>query len=96
MCEICMCLARAVWEVSVGEDWFWSLPILWKDEECLMCVSLLVVVMCGTWARVCKGGWWFVSVRCDSGLLCRWQVQVSVYCAMRIPAHLRCTQCSIL
>ena len=26
----------------------------------------------------------------------RWQVQVSVYCARRIPAHLRCTQCSIL
>ena len=28
--------------------------------------------------------------------LCRWQVQVSVYSACRIPAHLRCTQCSIL
>ena len=28
--------------------------------------------------------------------LCRWQVRVSVYCAWRIPAHLRCTQCSIL
>ena len=28
--------------------------------------------------------------------LCRWQVQVSLYCAWRIPAHLRCTQCSIL
>ena len=28
--------------------------------------------------------------------LCRWQVQESVYCAWRIPAHLRCTQCSIL
>ena len=28
--------------------------------------------------------------------LCRWQVQVSVYCAWRIPAHLRCPQCSIL
>ena len=26
----------------------------------------------------------------------RWQVQVSVYCAWRIPAYLRCTQCSIL
>ena len=33
-------------------------------------------------------------VRLDS--LCRWQVQVSVYCDRRIPAHLRCTQCSIL
>ena len=28
--------------------------------------------------------------------LCWSQVQVSVYCARRIPAHLRCTQCSIL
>ena len=28
--------------------------------------------------------------------LSRWPVQVSVYCAWRIPAHLRCTQCSIL
>ena len=28
--------------------------------------------------------------------LCRWQVQVSVYCAWQIPAHLRCIQCSIL
>ena len=28
--------------------------------------------------------------------LCIWQVQVSVYCAWRIPAYLRCTQCSIL
>ena len=28
--------------------------------------------------------------------LCRWQVHVSVYCAWRIPAHLRCTKCSIL
>ena len=28
--------------------------------------------------------------------LCRWQVRVSVYCARRIPAHPRCTQCSIL
>ena len=26
----------------------------------------------------------------------RWQVQVYVYCARRIPAHLRCTQCSIM
>ena len=28
--------------------------------------------------------------------LCCWPVQVSVYCARRIPAHLGCTQCSIL
>ena len=28
--------------------------------------------------------------------LCKWQVQVSVYCDWRIPAHLTCTQYSIL
>ena len=28
--------------------------------------------------------------------LYRWQVYVSLFCAWRIPAHLRCTQCSIL
>ena len=28
--------------------------------------------------------------------LCRWKVQVSVYCARRIAAHLGCTQCSML
>ena len=40
-------------------------------------------------------GWWcYVCVSLDS--LCRWQVQVSVYCARRIHAHLRCTQCSIM
>ena len=37
-------------------------------------------------------GWCYVCVILDS--LCRWQV--SVYCAWRIPAHLRFTQCSIM
>ena len=41
------------------------------------------------WTRVYRGG---VVLCLDS--LCRWQVQVSVYCAWWIPAHLRCTQCS--
>ena len=30
------------------------------------------------------------------GYLCRWQVQVSVYCARRIPVHLSCLRCSIM
>ena len=41
------------------------------------------------------GGVMSVSVVSPDSL-CRWQVHVSVYCAGRIPAHLRCTQCSIL
>ena len=28
--------------------------------------------------------------------MCRWHVQVSVYCTRRITAHLMCTQCSIM
>ena len=41
------------------------------------------------------GGWGGVMSVCVVSLdsLCRWQVQVYVYCARRIPAHLRCTQC---
>ena len=44
-------------------------------------------------------GWWIgVMSVCVVSLdsLCLWQVQVSVYCARRIPAYLRCTQCSFL
>ena len=38
-----------------------------------------------------------VCVSCVSiDSLSIWQVQVSVYCARRIPTHLMCTQCSIL
>ena len=59
---------------------------------------------------VATGGVWDMCLCCGgiggSGLgewggvmsldsLCRWQVQVSVYCDRWIPAHLRCTQCSI-
>ena len=39
-------------------------------------------------------GWRYVCV--SLYYLCRWQVQVSVYCSWRIPAHLRCIQCLIL
>ena len=44
------------------------------------------------------GGWGGVMSVCVMSLysLCWWQVQISVYCARRIPAHLRCTQCSIM
>ena len=52
----------------------------------------------GEWVGGFDQGWerWggVVCVSLDS--LCRWQVQVSVCCAWRLPAHLRCTQCSIL
>ena len=41
-------------------------------------------------------GWCYLCVRCESGFSVLWQVQVSVYCAWRIPVHLRCIQCSFL
>ena len=54
-----------------------------------------VLRMWGVTRGLDKGleGWCHVCV--SSASLCRWQVQESVYCAWRIPAHLRCTQCSI-
>ena len=39
-------------------------------------------------------GWCYVCVSLDS--LCRWQVQVSVYCARWIPAHLSFLSCICL
>ena len=38
-----------------------------------------------------------VSVSTERGCaVCIWQVKVFVYCARRMPAHLRCAQCAIL
>ena len=47
---------------------------------------------------LCLRWWGNVMSVCVVSLdsLWSWQIQVSVYCARRIPAHLRCTQCSIL
>ena len=51
------------------------------------------------------GGMWDVCLGCGGVMsvcfvcldsLCRWQVQVSLYCARRIPAYIRCTQSSNL
>ena len=46
----------------------------------------------GAWDRVWEGG--VVLCMCVVSLdyLCRWQVQVYVYCARRRPAHLGYTQ----
>ena len=50
----------------------------------------------GGWLGPGREGWYYACV-CVVSLdyLCRWQVQVSVYCARKILAHLRCTPCSI-
>ena len=68
-------------------------------------VSVFGLMWCGCcmWAGVggldqglegCCGVMFVLVVSLDS--LCRWHVHVSVYCARRIHAHLRCTPCSIL
>ena len=69
-----------------------------EHGESGICVCVLVAVVwvggLGQGLGGCDG---VVSVYIVSlDYLCRWQVQVSVYCARRIYAHLRCTQCSIL
>ena len=50
----------------------------------------MVILSLSEWSRYPM--WLWLSLDC----LCRWQVHVSIYCARRIPAHLRCTQCSML
>ena len=72
-----------------------------KWDMCLYFVAMVWVVLgeseWAAWARVWVGEvvvMYVCVVNFD--YLCLWQVQVSVNCARRIPAHLRCTQCSIL
>ena len=90
--------------VSGWHDWVWALSIRGEHGESGICASVLVAVVrvvllesgWAAWARVL--GWGGVIYVCVVSLdsLCWWQVQVYVYCARRIPVHLRCTQCSIL
>ena len=69
------------------------------------CVSVFVLRWCvwcswGVGMRLTTGSGrvcGVMSVRVVSlDSLCRWQVKVSVYCARRIPAHLKYNQCSIM
>ena len=72
-------------------------------QLCDMCLCLGCSGVGGVGGRVVglgqSLGWWggvmsLCVVSLDS--LCRLQLWISVYYARRIPAHLRCTQCSIL
>ena len=109
-CVTCECARGVVGDV--GGEWVTGLglgfPILEEHGESGICVCVLVAavwVVLGEsrwvdWNGLGQGlgGWggvksvYVVSLDC----LCGWQVQVSVYCARRIPAHLWCTQCSIM
>ena len=89
---------------SVGGEWIRGLglcftnPVGTGGRGGVGCVSVFGVAVVyvgsglGPWSG--RVGWCYVWVNLDS--LCRWQVQLSVYCARQIPAHLRCTECSIL
>ena len=105
VCDMCMCLARGG---VGGEGGEWMRELVLGFTNPLGTGGVLDMCLCfgcggvggvgGEWVGGLDRGrerWGGVmSVSLDS--LCRWQVQVSVYCAWRIPAHLRCTQCSIL
>ena len=102
---MCMCLARGG-VGGEGGEWMRELGLGFTNPLGTGGVlDMCLCFGCGGVGGVGRGlgqgsgavGWCYVCVRCESGFsLCRWQVQVSVYCAWRIPAHLRCTQCSIL
>ena len=78
-------------------------PILWEQgvlDVCLCYGCGDVVSVDGEWVGGLDHGlegWSGVMSVLGASLdsLCKWQVQVYVYCAWRIPAHLRCTQCLI-
>ena len=88
VCDMCMCLARG----GVGGEWMRELGLGFTNP--VGTGGVLDMCLCLVAGRGFGPGSRAVVLCLDS--LCRWQVQVSVYCAWRIPAHLRCTQCSIL
>ena len=103
-----MCLARGG-VGDVGGEWVTGLGLgftksggTWGKWDMCLCFGCSGVGgVGGGWVVVLGqglGGWGGVMYVCIVSLnfLCRWQVHVSVYCARRIPAHLRCSQCSIL
>ena len=101
MCAMCMCLARVErgeWMRRLGLG-FTNPAETWKVLD--VCVFWL------WWCGWCMWGWGRVLGPGSCGVggcyfyvslvsLCRWQDQVSVYCAWWIPAHLRCIKYSIM
>ena len=106
VCDMCMCLARGrvggVRSERIGLGIYQS----WRNKDKVGYVFVFWL----RWSGWCWGGSGRVGL--GQGLggccgvksvfveslddLCWWQVHVSVYCARRMPAHLGCTQCSIM
>ena len=100
VCEMCMCLT---WGGVGGErgEWMRALGLGFTNPVGTGGVlDVCLYLGCGgvsrewAWTRVWRGVVMFVCIVSPDSL-CRWQVHVSVYCAWWIPAHLRCTHCSI-
>ena len=83
-----MCMARGG-VGGEGGEWMRGLGLDFTDP--VVTGGVLDMVLCFGCGGVCGIGGELVG---DS--LRIWQVKVSVHCAWRIPAHLRCTQFSIL
>ena len=100
VCDMCMCLARVgrCWW-RVGEMIGLRLYQSWMNRGDVGYVSVFCLRWCwGSESGPGLRGWGGVMSVFGVSLysLCLWQVQAYVYCARRIPAQLRCTQCSIL
>ena len=103
--DICMCVVKKQFELLeyVLIPFMWTCRII-RFHNFYCCVYVIM------WCVSCGCPWSLLEVvvaPCVVGavivmgvLLIVWdvsaQVQVSVYSAWRIPAHLRCTQCSIM
>ena len=98
--DMCMCLARGGMG-GVGGEWGTGLDLGFTNSggswgKWDMCLCFGCGGVGGEWVGFLGqdlGGWDSVMFVCVVSLdsLCRRQVQVSVYRARRIPAHLRCT-----
>ena len=88
--ELDMSMVRGLKGVDVGGVWDMCL--------CLGCGGVGAVGGMGGWPVSGSGRVVGVMSVCvmSPDSLCRLQLQLSVYCARRIPAHLQCTQCLIL
>ena len=95
VCEMCMCLARGGVGGEGGERIGFGIYPFYENRESVGCASVFGLrwywwgVGMGLGPGPVELAWSYVCVSLD--FLCRWQVQVSIYCSWRIPAHLICT-----
>ena len=100
MCEMCLCLARGAMGGEGDERIGFGLYQSWGNKGSVGRVSVFGLWWCmrgmgKVLGPGSEGVGCFISVCLVSpDSLCRWQVQVSVYCAR--PVYLRCTQCLTL